>query len=141
MSETSGFGKMVSKLGALISEKSAVEKVADNPELMAELLLLVRMSFADGSVNAPEAAAFTSILGRELDLDADEAGARGAGGLRPSDVACAGGCALGARARGLRTKDAGPPARVSRRRACSPASGGRGLIRPPSPFPIAHRAP
>lgn len=74
MSETSGFGKMVSKLGALISEKSAVEKVADNPELMAELLLLVRMSFADGSVNAPEAAAFTSILGRELDLDADEAG-------------------------------------------------------------------
>ena len=59
MSE-SGFGKLASQLGALISEKSSVEKVADNPALMAELLLLVRMSFADGSVNPPEAAAATS---------------------------------------------------------------------------------
>lgn len=72
MSE-SGFGKLASRLGALISEKSSVEKVADNPALMAELLLLVRMSFADGSVNPPEAAAFKSILGRELGLDADDA--------------------------------------------------------------------
>lgn len=69
-----GFDKLASRLGAMISEKSAVEKVANDPALMAELVLLVRMSFADGAVNPPEAAAFKSILARELGLSADEAG-------------------------------------------------------------------
>ena len=73
MSE-SAFGKLASRLEAIISERSSVEKVADDPALMAELLLLVRMSFADGSVNAPEAATFKSIVSRELGLSADEAG-------------------------------------------------------------------
>jgi uncharacterized tellurite resistance protein B-like protein len=73
MSE-SGLGKLASRLGAMLSERSSVEKVADDPALMAELLLLVRMSFADGSVNSPEAATLKAIITRELGLSADDAG-------------------------------------------------------------------
>jgi len=48
--------------------------LADDPALMAELLLLVRMSFADGHVAAEEAQAFKSICVKALGLKEDDLG-------------------------------------------------------------------
>ncbi|MBW3095750.1 TerB family tellurite resistance protein [Pseudohoeflea coraliihabitans] len=67
----SGFAE---RLASLIGERTSVSQVADDPVLTAELLLLVRMGFADHEVNAPEAAAFRAICTRALGLDGDELG-------------------------------------------------------------------
>jgi uncharacterized tellurite resistance protein B-like protein len=48
--------------------------VAHDPALTAELLLLVRMSFADKSVEPAEAEAFAAVCTRLLGLHADELG-------------------------------------------------------------------
>lgn len=69
-----GFGGIVGQLRDLISQKSSVEKLADDPALMAEVLLLVRMSFADHSVKPAEADAFRKICSTALGLDDSEVG-------------------------------------------------------------------
>jgi uncharacterized tellurite resistance protein B-like protein len=53
---------------------SSMNKVAHDPALTAELLLLVRMSFADKTVNPAEAEAFAAVCTRLLGLHADELG-------------------------------------------------------------------
>jgi uncharacterized tellurite resistance protein B-like protein len=58
----------------LLGRHSSINQVAHDPALTAELLLLVRMSFADKSVNPAEADAFAAICTRMLGLDADELG-------------------------------------------------------------------
>jgi len=73
MNETAKPG-LLAQLRELITGKSSVEKVADDPALMAELLLLVRMSFADRGIKPAEALAFKSICSRALGLNEDEAG-------------------------------------------------------------------
>ncbi len=62
-------------LRELIEGNSAVRKVADDPSLMAELLLLFRMILADGEVSAEEmtmlrriASEAFGIEGADLDL-------------------------------------------------------------------------
>lgn len=64
-----GFGDRVR---ALLEQNSSISKVANDPVLSAELLLLVRMSFADKTVEAAEADAFASICTRLLGLNGDE---------------------------------------------------------------------
>ena len=72
MTDTAKTG-LLAQLRQLISGKSSVEKVADDPALMAELVLLVRMSFADREIKPAEAAAFKNICSRALGLNADDA--------------------------------------------------------------------
>ncbi|MBC7281242.1 TerB family tellurite resistance protein [Hoeflea sp.] len=55
-----------------LDQNSSVSKVAHDPMLTAELLLLVRMSFADKTVAPAEADAFAAICTRLLGLNGDE---------------------------------------------------------------------
>jgi len=64
-----GFGD---KVRAFLDQNSSISKVANDPALSAELLLLVRMSFADKSVEPAEADAFAAICTRLLGLNGDE---------------------------------------------------------------------
>lgn len=64
-----GFGERVR---AFLDQHGSLNKVAHDPVLTAELLLLVRMSFADRTVEAAEADAFAAICTRLLGLDGDE---------------------------------------------------------------------
>lgn len=73
MNETSNnrpsFGDRVR---AFLDQSGSLNKVAHDPVLTAELLLLVRMSFADKAVEAAEADAFAAICTRILGLNGDE---------------------------------------------------------------------
>ncbi|WP_394688543.1 TerB family tellurite resistance protein [Hoeflea sp.] len=60
------------RVRGLVGMHSSMNKVAHDPALTAELLLLVRMSFADKSVEPAEADAFAAICTRLLGLHADE---------------------------------------------------------------------
>lgn len=64
-----GFGDRVK---ALLDRHGSLNKVAHDPVLTAELLLLVRMSFADRTVEPAEADAFAAICTRLLGLHGDE---------------------------------------------------------------------
>lgn len=64
-----GFGDRVR---ALLEQNSSISKVANDPVLSAELLLLVRMSFANKAVEPAEANAFAAICTRLLGLNGDE---------------------------------------------------------------------
>ncbi|MEM5474178.1 TerB family tellurite resistance protein [Hoeflea sp. AS60] len=73
MNDTAGkspsFGERVR---ALLDQSTSLSKVANDPVLTAELLLLVRMSFADKTVEPAEADAFAAICTRLLGLNGDE---------------------------------------------------------------------
>jgi uncharacterized tellurite resistance protein B-like protein len=60
------------RVRALLHQHASLNKVAHDPVLTAELLLLVRMSFADKVVDAAEADAFAAICTRLLGLKGDE---------------------------------------------------------------------
>lgn len=62
------------RVRSLAGMHSSMNKVAHDPALTAELLLLVRMSFADKSVEPAEADAFAAVCTRLLGLNADELG-------------------------------------------------------------------
>lgn len=64
-----GFGERVR---AFLDQTTSLNKVAHDPVLTAELLLLVRMSFADKTVEPAEADAFAAICTRLLGLNGDE---------------------------------------------------------------------
>ena len=51
-------GGLVAKIRSLMDGDSGVRKVADDPILTAELLLLFRMILADGEIDEKEMAAF-----------------------------------------------------------------------------------
>lgn len=58
----------------LVDKHPSMNRVAHDPALTAELLLLVRMSFVDKSVEPAEADAFAAVCTRLLGLNADELG-------------------------------------------------------------------
>lgn len=60
------------RVRAFLDLDTSLNKVAHDPVLTAELLLLVRMSFADKVVEEAEANAFASICTRLLGLNRDE---------------------------------------------------------------------
>jgi uncharacterized tellurite resistance protein B-like protein len=62
------------RVRSLVGLHPSMTKVAHDPALTAELLLLVRMSFADKTVNPAEAEAFAAVCTRLLGLHADELG-------------------------------------------------------------------
>lgn len=60
------------KVRAFLDQHASLNKVTHDPVLTAELLLLVRMSFADKVVEEAEADAFAAICTRLLGLNGDE---------------------------------------------------------------------
>ena len=46
--------RVLDSIKTLLSNKSSVQVVADDPHLAAEIMLLVRMMFIDGDLNGPE---------------------------------------------------------------------------------------
>ena len=60
------------RVRGFLDRYSSLNRVAHDPILTAELLLLVRMSFADKTVEAAEADAFAAICTRLLGLNGDE---------------------------------------------------------------------
>ena len=63
---------LADRVRGFLDQHSSVNKVAHDPVLTAELLLLVRMSFADRTVEPAEADAFATICTRLLGLNGDE---------------------------------------------------------------------
>ncbi|WP_417433921.1 TerB family tellurite resistance protein [Hoeflea sp.] len=60
------------RVRSFLDQTSSLSKVAHDPMLTAELLLLVRMSFANKAVEPAEADAFAAICTRLLGLNGDE---------------------------------------------------------------------
>ena len=52
----------------LLGKKSAVQMVADDPQMSAELLLLLRTMFADGEMTQEEVRMFKALCGTALTL-------------------------------------------------------------------------
>lgn len=73
MSENSTLPGIAARLRRMVEGNSAA-RIAGDPTLMAELLLVVRMSFADRKVSPEEADAFRAICTRVLGLEGDELG-------------------------------------------------------------------
>ena len=63
---------MLARLRELLQGNASVRKVAENPALTAELLLLVRMVLADGEVRARELDALRRIATNSLGIDGDD---------------------------------------------------------------------
>lgn len=63
---------LADRVRGFLDQHASMRKVAHDPVLTAELLLLVRMSFADKTVASTEANAFAAICTRLLGLNAGE---------------------------------------------------------------------
>lgn len=60
------------RITAFLSRKSAVQRVADDPALAAELLLLLHVVFADGDRHPAEIAAFKEIAFKNFGIPPEE---------------------------------------------------------------------
>ena len=63
---------LLARLRELLQGNASVRKVAEDPALTAELLLLVRMVLADGEVRARELDALRRIATNSLGIDGDD---------------------------------------------------------------------
>ena len=60
------------RISAFLNKKSAVQRVADDPALASELLLLLHVVFADGDQHPAEIAAFKEIAFRNFGIAAED---------------------------------------------------------------------
>ncbi|PWL17698.1 hypothetical protein DKP76_07945 [Falsochrobactrum shanghaiense] len=60
------------RITTFLSKKSAVQRVADDPALAAELLLLLHVVFADGDRHPAEIATFKQIIFENFGIAPDE---------------------------------------------------------------------
>jgi len=60
------------RITAFLSRKSAVQRVADDPALASELLLLLHVVFADGDQHPAEIAAFKEIAEKNFGIPPEE---------------------------------------------------------------------
>lgn len=60
------------RIYAFLSKKSAVQRVAEDPAMAAELLLLMHVVFADGDQHPAEIAAFKEIAFANFGISAEE---------------------------------------------------------------------
>jgi len=63
---------LLDSLKDLLTSKSSVQMVADNPEMASEILLLVRMMFADGQMTALELELFKNICESVFNIPEDD---------------------------------------------------------------------
>ena len=59
-------------LRALFADRSATHRVADDPDTMAELLLLVRTVFVDGELMGAERRAFDRVLAQSFGIASED---------------------------------------------------------------------
>lgn len=64
--------RLLTRLRELLQGNVAVRKVADDPALMAELLLLFRMVLADGAVHERELEAIRRIMSVNFGIEGDD---------------------------------------------------------------------
>ncbi len=62
---------LIGRLQRLFEGNASVRKVANDPALMAELLLLLRMALADGEVHEREMEVFQRVCREAFDIDGD----------------------------------------------------------------------
>ncbi len=67
MSET-----IFERISAYLSKKTAVQRLSEDPALVSELLLLVRLVFADGQKNQAEMNALLRIMQHDFDIKPEE---------------------------------------------------------------------
>lgn len=60
------------RITAFLSKKSAVQRVAEDPALAAELLLLLHVVFADGDRHPAEIETFKEIVSKNFGIERDE---------------------------------------------------------------------
>jgi len=60
------------KIRALVGQGTTVQRVADDQQLTAELILLVRMMFADGEMKPDELEQFKEICATRCDIPAED---------------------------------------------------------------------
>lgn len=67
MSET-----VFERISAYLSKKTAVQRLSEDPALVSELLLLVRLVFADGQKNSAEMNVLLRIMQHDFGINPDE---------------------------------------------------------------------
>lgn len=67
MSET-----IFERISAYLSKKTAVQRLSEDPALVSELLLLVRLVFADGQKHQAEMNALLHIMQHDFDIKPEE---------------------------------------------------------------------
>lgn len=60
------------RISAYLSKKTAVQRLAEDPALVSELLLLVRLVFADGQKQQSEMNALLYIMEHDFDIKPEE---------------------------------------------------------------------
>src|SRR5690606_6019602 len=60
------------RISSFLSKKSAVQRVAEDPALAAELLLLLHLVFADGDRHPAEIETFKEIALKNFGIEAEE---------------------------------------------------------------------
>ena len=60
--------RILDSIGDMLKSRSSVQMVADDPKLSAEILLLVRVMFADGELSPAELELFKSICETEFNI-------------------------------------------------------------------------
>ena len=64
--------QLLDTLKDFFTDRSSVAIVADDPAIMSELLLLVRMMFADGELKGDELAAFRKVCAEGFGIPSDD---------------------------------------------------------------------
>jgi len=66
--------RVLDAIADLLNTKSSVQMVADDPQMSAEILLMIRTMFADGDMNEREISAFQSLCSTVFEIPAEGAG-------------------------------------------------------------------
>lgn len=64
--------RILDAIGELLSKKTSVQMVADDPEMAAQILLLVRMMFADGELSPSELSLFKGLCKHTFNIPEDD---------------------------------------------------------------------
>ncbi len=64
--------RILDAIADLLNRKSSVQMVADDPQMSAEILLIIRTMFADGKMDEQEITAFQSLCSTVFEIPADD---------------------------------------------------------------------
>ena len=64
--------RVLDAIADLLNTKSSVQMVADDPQMSAEILLLIRTMFADGEMNEQEVSAFQSLCSTVFEIPPED---------------------------------------------------------------------
>ncbi|MEP0944145.1 MAG: TerB family tellurite resistance protein [Rhizobiaceae bacterium] len=64
--------RILDSIRTMLTSKSSVQMVADDPHLASEIMLLVRMMFIDGELNGPELELFKQYCSSVFDIPEED---------------------------------------------------------------------